>query len=297
MIVSLAEPLARHGFWRVGGPMDRFVVVEAPEELEEELRRDGPLWVLGNGSNLLAPDRGLRGTTLRLGPAFRAVEVREELGDGRVRVRLGAGAHNAAVLARVAKLGLAGLGALAGVPGTVGGAVAMNAGTTLGEVGEVLLAVEGLDRDGRRRRIERAELPVAYREGGLPQGFLVTHAEVALRPDPARAEAAHIEAHLARRKATQPLDLPSCGSVFRNPPGDHAGRLVESVGLKGHRIGGAAISERHANFIVNLGEATSADVAACIRLAWRRVFEATGVRLVPEVHVIGDWEEDEWPPR
>ena len=109
------------------------------------------------------------------------------------------------------------------------------------------------------------------------------------------AEQERIAHHLARRKATQPLELRSCGSVFRNPPGDHAGRLIESVGLKGHRIGSAAISERHANFIVNLGGATAADVMGCIRLAWERVRDETGVRLVPEVHVLGEWPSEVWP--
>lgn len=278
------EPLARQGFWRVGGPADRFVVVETFEELAAEHE---VALVLGAGSNLLPPDEGLRGTVVRLGGELRGFEVASGV------ARIGAGLPNAVALARLDKLGLAGLGCLAGVPGTLGGAVAMNAGTALGELEAVLVAVDGL-LGGASVRLARAELPMRYREGGLPPGMIVTAVEVRVHEDGGE-ERAKIEHHLARRKATQPLDLPSCGSVFRNPPGDAAGRLIESVGLKGHRVGGAQISEKHANFIVNLGGATSADVMGCIRAAWDGVRRETGVRLTPEVHVVGDWAPEVWP--
>lgn len=284
------ETFARHGYWRVGGPMDRFVVVQTVAELREELRR-GVALVLGNGSNLLAPDAGVRGTTVRLGGELRALRV--EPGEGFVRVRAGAGLLNAVLLSRLGGR-VAGLGALAGVPGTVGGAVAMNAGTALGEVAEVLEAVEGV-LDGQEVRLSRAELPMRYREGGLPPGFVVTAAWLRLPTSGVEADTARVQAHLARRRATQPLDLPSCGSVFRNPPGDHAGRLVEAVGLKGRTIGGAQISARHANFIVNLGGATATEVMACIRLAWETVGRETGVWLEPEVRVVGEWAPELWP--
>ncbi len=265
--------------------MDHFVVPDTLDELRRALDGSGPRWLLGNGSNLLAPDDGLRGTTVRLGPGFRTVESLP--GD---QVRVGAGLLNTVLLARLGRLGLSGLGCLAGVPGSVGGAVVMNAGTTLGEVGDRLVVVEGV-YEGEVVRRERAELPMHYREGGLPEGFVVTHATFQLGRDP--GESARIAAHLAKRRATQPLDLPSCGSVFRNPPGDHAGRLIEAVGLKGHRIGGAEISARHGNFIVNVGNASAADVMGCIRLAWERVRDAQGVVLVPEVRVLGAWPD--WP--
>lgn len=291
MEVLRDEPMARQGYWRVGGPMDRFVVVEQPEELAELLAGPGPIHVLGRGSNLLVPDAGLRGTTLRLGRGFAGVEERAAA-QGRVRVRLGAGLSNVVALQRLSGR-LRGLAPLAGVPGSIGGAVAMNAGTALGEIERIVVAVEGVDAAGPRR-IERADLPMRYREGGLPEGFLVTAVEVELHEDGVAEEQAAVRHHLDRRKATQPLDLPSCGSVFRNPPGDAAGRLIESVGLKGARVGGAEISERHANFIVNRGGATAADVLACIRLAWDTVRAERGVTLVPEVHVLGEWGEA-WP--
>jgi len=285
--VHLAEPVARRGYWRVGGPMERFVVADTEAELAEALGAAGPVHVLGMGSNLLVPDAGLPGTTVQLGAAFRGFQRLD--GD---RVQVGAGMPDVVLLQRVAREGLAGLGCLAGVPGTLGGAIAMNAGTHLGELGERLESVTGI-LEGEVRTLRRAELPMTYREGGLPSGMVVTSAILALQREPDEAE--RIRAHLARRRATQPLDLPSCGSVFRNPPGDAAGRLIESVGLKGHRVGGAEISTRHANFIVNLGGARAADVMACIRVAWERVRELRGVDLVPEVHVLGEWPD--WPLR
>jgi UDP-N-acetylmuramate dehydrogenase len=296
MPTLLNEPLARHGWWRVGGPMDRFVIADTLDELVQAraAAAGGPLLLLGNGSNLLAPDDGVRGTVVRLGAAFRSTDVVADDGDA-VRLRVGAGLPNAVLLARLAKLGLGGAGSLAGVPGTVGGAVAMNAGTVLGEIADALDAVEGLDATGGTRAIARAALPMAYREGGLPEGFIVTAATLRLSRGAFAEEQAHIAHHLARRKATQPLDLPSCGSTFRNPPGDAAGRLIEAAGLKGHTVGAAQISPKHANFIVNLGGARASDVMACIRAAWSGVRERCGVTLVPEVHVVGEWPADVWP--
>jgi UDP-N-acetylmuramate dehydrogenase len=281
------EPLARQGFWRLGGPMERLCVVDTVAEL----RALGAVQhVLGNGSNLLIPDEGLPGTTVRLAGEFRALEVPKDDGE-RAAVAVGAGLLNAALLNRLQSLGFGGLGCLAGVPGSVGGAVAMNAGTALGEIGERLLAVEGADGE----RIDRRALAMAYREGGLPSGFIVTRAWFLVSRGERAAEQERVAAHLARRKATQPLDQPSCGSVFRNPPQDHAGRLIESVGLKGRRVGAAQISEKHANFIVNLGGASAMDAMRCIRLAWETVRAETGVELTPEVHVLGDWPAEIWP--
>ncbi len=279
------ERLSKLGYWRVGGPMEDFALVESVEELVELYPKIR--WILGNGSNLLAPDQGLAGLTVRL-----SLKETEWLpGD---RLRAGAGLLNTVLLSRVSRQGLCGLASLAGVPGTVGGAVAMNAGTALGEVAEVLEAVEGVDARGFRS-IPREELPMHYREGGLPEGFVVTAAIFRLRREGLEEERQKVNHHLQRRMATQPLDLPSCGSVFRNPPGDHAGRLIESVGLKGWRSGGACISERHANFIVNTGDATANDVMSCIRTAWERVRDHAGVVLVPEVRVLGDWPVEVWP--
>ena len=287
MRVLTEEPLARHGYWRVGGPLERLVLVESPADLRDL----GPVdHVLGNGSNLLVPDAGLRGTTVKLAGTFRELRV-AALPDGSVRLHVGAGLLNAVLLQRLEKLGLGGLGCLAGVPGTLGGAVAMNAGTALGEVADVLVAVAGADGT----RLPREALRMRYREGGLPPGFFVVEVELRVTSEGVAAERARITEHLARRKATQPLGMPSCGSVFRNPPGDHAGRLIESAGLKGWRRGGAEISALHANFIVNHGDATAHDVMVCVRTAWEAVRARAGVELVPEVHVLGEWPHELWP--
>lgn len=302
MQILIDEPLARHGYWRLGGPIDRLVIVESEAELAQ--LQPEAAHVLGNGSNLLAPDAGLRGTALKL--ALRESRVLDGTAGGPASgleggpegpaLWAGAGLLNTALLARAGRLGLGGLGCLAGVPGTVGGAVAMNAGTALGEVSDILLWVEGF-MDGVHKTIRRTDLPMRYREGGLPPGFVASAAAFRVEADPAAvaAEQARVLHHLQRRKATQPLGLPSCGSVFRNPPGGYAGRLIESVGLKGFCQGGAQISPLHANFIVNLGGATALDVMICVRTAWERVRAEAGVTLVPEVHVIGEWPGELWP--
>lgn len=293
---------AQLGYWRVGGPMERFETVEAAQQLMQLVRggeHPGGVFVLGNGSNLLVSDSGLAGTTIRLAGEFKAAEVLEARGD-EVHLRVGAGLLNAVLLNRY--LGkLAGLGPLVGVPGSMGGAVAMNAGTALGEIGDVLLRVEGCDQHGHPAVIERADLRVRYREGGLPAGFVATAAVLRLSRAGAEDERARAQHHLTRRKATQPLDLPSCGSVFRNPPAAEgcppmaAGQLIESVGLKGWRHGGAQISEKHANFIVNLGNASATDVMMCIWKAYASVRDERGIELTPEVHVVGHWGKNLWP--
>lgn len=281
------EPLGRHGYWRVGGPLERLILVDSVEELRGLSRIDH---VLGNGSNLLVPDEGLPGVTVKLVGKLRNLTIEAETGQD-VLVRVGAGMLNVVLLQRLDTLGLGGLGCLAGVPGTVGGAVAMNAGTALGEIAERLVAVEGVDGT----RIDRASLPMVYREGGLPHGFVVVAALLRATRADVNDERLRVGEHLARRKATQPLDLPSCGSVFRNPPGDHAGRLIERAGLKGWACGAAQISDLHANFIVNRGGASATDVMTCIHTAWSRVKAESGVLLVPEVHVLGAWPAALWP--
>lgn len=287
MLILENEPLARHGHWRVGGPLERLVLVDTLEELRSLPRVDH---VLGNGSNLLVPDVGLRGVTVRLGGVFRDMETLQDE-QGEVILRVGAGLLNAVLLQRLDRLDLAGLACLAGVPGTLGGAVAMNAGTALGEIADALVAVVGVDGT----RLRRDQLDMTYREGNLPNGFIIVAAELRASRTGKDAERQRMLQHLARRKATQPLDLPSCGSVFRNPTGDHAGRLIEDSGLKGWRCGEAEISERHANFIVNRGGATAHDVMTCIHTAWSQVRARTGVSLVPEVHVLGEWPAALWP--
>jgi UDP-N-acetylmuramate dehydrogenase len=287
--------MSRTGYWRIGGPADIYVDVSDMHQLSVVLGQDVPCTVVGNGSNLLVADAGIRGITVRLIGELRATQVEE--GAGATCVRVGAGILNQVLLRRLDEQGMYGLAALAGVPGSVGGAIRMNAGTSLGEIGERVVEVDVLLPGGHPRRLTAAELNFSYRHCAVPNGAIVVSALLRVDRNAAGLEAARAQtaAHLERRRATQPLDQPSCGSVFRNPPGDAAGRLIEASGLKGHRRGGAQISERHANFIVNEGGATAADVYDLVLLARNRVHAATGIVLEPEVHAVGEWPAGSWP--
>jgi UDP-N-acetylmuramate dehydrogenase len=292
--VLLDERLAPRTSIKVGGPADLLVRPADPEDLVALLRGVAelgvPLTVLGGGANTLVADAGVEGVVLRLPP---------ELGEERVegeRLTLPAGAPIARLMARGHALGLTGAEFLAGVPGTLGGALAMNAGTPAGELKDVLEAAELATAAGVGF-VPAAALGLGYRHSALPPGAVVTRLTCRLRPgDVARSRAA-MEADVARRRATQPLAQPSFGSTFWNPPGRYAGQLIEAVGLKGHRVGGAMWSDVHANFLVNLGGATARDVLRLMRLARARVRERFGVTLQAEVRLVGafvaeDLQED-----
>ena len=282
------EPLAPRTSIKVGGPADLLVRPADPEDLAALLRGvrelGVPLTVLGGGANALVSDRGVRGVVVRL-PA----DLGEERGQGE-SLLLPAGAPIARLMARAHAAGLVGAEFSAGIPGTLGGATAMNAGTRQGELKDVLTRVELATAEGTGF-VPAAALRLAYRHSELPPGAVVTRVEVALRHGDVAASRAAMEADVARRRATQPLTHPTFGSTFANPPGQFAGRLIEAVGLKGHRVGGAMWSDVHANFVVNLGGATAADVLALIGLARRRVVERFGVTLRPEVRLLGEFDE------
>jgi UDP-N-acetylmuramate dehydrogenase len=281
------EPLAPRTSIRVGGPADLLVRPADPDDLVTLLRGvrqlGVPLTVLGGGANALVADRGVRGVVLRL-PA--------DLGEERARgetLLLSAGAPIARLMARAHALGLVGAEFTAGIPGTLGGATAMNAGTRQGELKDVLTRVELCTAEGPGF-VPAGALGLGYRRSVLPPGAVVTRVEVRLRPGDVAASRAAMEADVARRRATQPLGQPTWGSTFANPPGRFAGQLIEAVGLKGHRIGGAMWSDLHANFLVNLGGASAADLLALVRLARRRVAERFGVVMEPEVRLLGEFE-------
>lgn len=286
------EPLSRHGYWRIGGPADLWVEVHHPDQLSALIRLGAPVTVLGNGSNLLVSDAGIRGVAVRLSGTFKEARITPL---PHPTVEAGAGLLNAVLLKRIEARGLCGLAPLAGVPGTVGGAIRLNAGTALGEIGDKTINIKILDINGMLQTLHHDDLGFRYRHAAVPTGAVIVSATFRLSAEGLADEQAAIAHHLARRKATQPLDLPSCGSVFKNPPGGFAGALIESVGLKGARRGDAMISEKHANFIVNLGAARASDVAELIALARATVLAERGVRLDPEVHVTGDWAEPPWP--
>jgi UDP-N-acetylmuramate dehydrogenase len=282
--VLLDERLAPRTSIRVGGPADMLVRPADADDLATLLRGVAelgvPLTVLGGGANTLVADAGVEGVVLRL-PADLGEERRQ--GD---LLTLPAGASIARLPARGHALGLVGAEFLAAVPGTLGGAVAMNAGTPAGEVKDLLVSVELASAEGVGE-VPAAALELGYRRSRLPAGAVVTRLTCRLRPGDVAASRAVMEADLARRRATQPLSQPSFGSTFWNPPGRFAGQLIEAVGLKGHRVGNAMWSDVHANFLVNLGGATARDVLQLMRLARARVKAEFGVRLEAEVKLVG----------
>jgi UDP-N-acetylmuramate dehydrogenase len=285
-------PLASRTTIRVGGPADLLVRPADPDALAELLRAvralGVPLHVLGGGANTLVADAGVRGVVVRLPPALAPEDAR---GD---TLLLGAGQPTSRLWVRAHALGLVGMEFVAGIPGTLGGAVAMNAGTRIGEMKDVVRRVELATADGTGF-VDARELGFAYRTCLLPPGAVVTRVELALRPGDVAESERIMQEDRDRRRRTQPLDRPSFGSTFRNPPGEFAGRLVEAVGLKGHRVGGATWSEVHANFVVNLGGATARDVLALVSLARTRVQERFGVVLETEVRLLGEFQPDETP--
>jgi len=286
--VRLQEPLVQWTSIRVGGPAEILYRPAKPDQLVEALkiaRHDGvPIAVLGGGANTLVGDEGIPGLTIKLGPDLFPEEIFRQ-GD-ETTLSLGAGAAIVRLVNQMKAHRLVGAEFLAGIPGTLGGAVSMNAGTKHGECMSVVQAVEVATSEGVGW-IPRERLGVRYRRTDLPEGGVVTRVKFVLREGDVDASRKAMEADLDYRKRTQPLSQPNFGSVFKNPPNDFAGRLIERVGLKGHRAGQAQISELHANWIVNLGGATAKDVLALISLAQQRVKEATGVELQPEVKKVG----------
>jgi len=286
---SPGESLAPWTSLRVGGPAELLVRPRTAQALVSVLSRaraEGfPVHVLGGGANTLVGDLGIRGITLKLPGDLFAEEVQPVTSGGGL-VTLGAGAAIVRLVNVMRARGWVGAEFLAGIPGTIGGAVAMNAGTKQGECERVLDAVELATPDGIGW-VPRSALTLRYRFTELPPGAIITRARFRLPSGDVEASRAAMEADLGYRKRTQPLSQPNCGSVFTNPPGNHAGRLIDSVGLKGARLGSAQISTLHANWIVNLGGARAADVLGLIERAQARVREATGVVLVPEVKRVG----------
>jgi UDP-N-acetylmuramate dehydrogenase len=277
--VLLGEPLSRHTTYRVGGPAEILATPatrEAAAWLRAFARRSGaPLTVLGAGSNVVAPDAGIAGIVLRMVQETGRVEFAPDR-----CVRVDAGVMLEALVREASSRGFGGLEPLAGIPGTVGGAVVMNAGTRDTETASLLAAVDAIDPDGERRILSRLDIAFGYRHSVFREpGWLVLGAEFRLGPADASESLQRIEAFVADRWTKYPMDLPSAGSVFKRPPGDYAGRLIEEAGCKGMREGGALVSERHANFIVNAGAASAADIVALIERVRRGVFEKTGVRL------------------
>lgn len=278
-------PMSRHTSWHVGGPADFFFVPRDVADLASfilKLPPEIPIVFVGLGSNLLVRDGGIRGAVVSTHGALGTLER-----VSATRIYAGAGVPCARIARQCLKWGLGPAEFFAGIPGTLGGALAMNAGAFGGETWRHVVEVETLDRRGARHTRARAEYEVGYRRVRGPESEWFTAATLEFERKPGGNEQA-MRALLERRRETQPIGEWSCGSVFVNPPGEHAARLIESAGLKGYRVGDASVSEKHANFIINHGAARAADIEALIRHVRRTVLEVHGIELETEVRIVGE---------
>ncbi|WP_455721257.1 UDP-N-acetylmuramate dehydrogenase [Agathobacter sp.] len=281
------EPMKKHTTFRIGGPADFYV-----EPDEKQIKKllgiakecDMPVTVVGNGSNLLVGDGGIRGLTIGIGKGLSKIEVSDNM------ITAGAGAILAAVASKAAEASLGGMEFAAGIPGSIGGAVVMNAGAYGGEIKDIIVSATVLTADGQIKEITKDELDLSYRHSCVPEkGYIVLGAKLLLckKPqDEIRAEMAQLR---EKRVEKQPLEYPSAGSTFKRPEGYFAGKLVMDAGLRGYSVGDAQVSEKHCGFVVNKGNATAADVLALIKDVQQRVSEQFGVQLEPEVKMIGEF--------
>lgn len=279
------EPMSKHTSWRVGGPADVYFKPADIDDLASFLQQHNesrPLYWFGLGSNVLVRDGGLRGTVIA-GAGF--ASVLEDLGNHRVRV--GVSVPCTQLARQCIRWGYGPSEFFAGIPGSVGGALAMNAGAHGSETWERVANVSTVDRHGQVRVRGPEDFTIAYRQVDRPADEWFIGAELSFESG-YQPSMGTLKTMLDRRKSTQPLGLPSCGSVFRNPPGDHAARLIEAAGLKGHRLGGAQVSPKHANFIINADNATAAQIEDLIELVQRTVKRDHNVELVHEVRILGE---------
>lgn len=288
------EPLSKHTSFCLGGPADALVYPSDRNDLIAVLQaiktEQQKFFVLGSGTNLLVRDGGFRGVVVCLKKMNEVVVEREyrSVGGSYAVLRADAGAPLAKVLAASIEAGVTGMEFAAGIPGTVGGAVRMNAGTAIGEIGDVIESVTFLSPDGETVTRNREELKFSYRSASIPEGHIIIEARVALRRDDKEKISTRVLELLQKRKDAQPQGIPNAGSIFKNPKEKSAGFLIESAGMKGKIIGGAQISEKHANFIVGGSKARAADVLALMEMVKARVLDVHGVRLEPEIKIIGE---------
>ena len=281
-------PMARFTTFRVGGPADVLVNIDSAAEISVALRAakaaNVPVTIIGNGSNLLVRDGGIRGLVVRISQPMSAITRESDV------LHVQAGATLPAVAAFAQRSGLDGLAPMAGIPGTLGGAVIMNAGAYGGEMSQVVTRVDAIARsDGKPIRFEGRALGFAYRHSAMMDaGVIVTDVTLRLTPGDPDAIARRTEELLVARREKQPLEYPSAGSTFKRPEGAFAAKLIDDAGLKGLRIGDAQVSEKHAGFIVNLGSATASDILALMAEVQSRVLAASGITLEPEVRILGE---------
>jgi UDP-N-acetylmuramate dehydrogenase len=283
--IRLNEPMSKHTSWRVGGAAETFFIPSSVDDLSQflaKLHQEIPVFWFGVGSNLLVRDGGIPGVVISASKILKDLERIEHYA-----VRAGAGLACTQLARQCIRWGIGPSEFFAGIPGTVGGALAMNAGAHGGETWERVESVRTIDRNGVINQRAPGEYTVGYRSVTGPSNEWFIEATFRFDPDVTPSKEV-MNDMLERRKRTQPLGLPSCGSVFRNPPGDHAARLIEAAGLKGHSIGGAEVSEKHANFIINSDNATATDVEELIEHVRQKVIEVHGIELIHEVRIVGE---------
>ena len=283
----LAEPMTKHTSFHIGGPAELMAQPQSEAELQSLLLKAAeaavPVTLVGNGSNLLVRDKGIRGLVIKLGSMLRDIKV-----SGNV-LTFGSGVSLAQASKKAAELGLSGMEFAVGIPGSIGGAVYMNAGAYDGEMSKVVKSVRVMDAAGEVSELSAGELDFGYRHSALQgSGKIVTSVTVELAAGDKQAIAEKMADFSNRRITKQPLELPSAGSMFKRPPGYFAGTLIDQTGLKGYTVGGAQVSTKHAGFVVNIGGATAADVLQLISDVQAKVFAAHGVHLEPEVLVLGE---------
>lgn len=290
--VKEQESMSRYTSFRVGGPADFLCSPDSARQIQQllaHLERDHhPYLVIGNGSNLLVRDGGIRGVVVHLGSRFARIDAREEA-DGTAILKAQAGARLSAVGKAAAERALTGFEFACGIPGTVGGAVRMNAGAYGGEIKDILESAEVLAPDGRIRTCTADDLKLSYRHSILDEnGGIVLSASFRLQKGDKEEILRQMSGLAAKRREKQPLEYPSAGSTFKRPEGYFAGKLIMDAGLKGFRVGGAEVSEKHAGFVINRGGATAADIEELIHRVQETVFEKYGVKLEPEVKIVGE---------
>lgn len=285
IVLRLSEPMSKHTSFRIGGPAEVMAFPKNSEELAEILKvskvLDCKIAILGAGTNVLAPDAGMDGLVICLKDCLDGMT---KLDETHIQVMAGVTMARAAVFA--ASLGLSGMEFAHGIPGTVGGGVYMNAGAYGGEIAQICQSVDVMSMDGVLTTYSASEMRFSYRHSRLEEtGGIVISATFALEPKPEQEIRGLMQDLMKRRKASQPLELPSAGSAFKRPAGGYAAALIDEAGLKGFRVGGAAVSDKHAGFVVNVDCATAADVVRLLKEVSDKVYDRSGIRLEPEVRI------------
>lgn len=284
--VIAGEQMCLHTSFKTGGPADVYVKADGIENIKYALNilkeENIPYFIIGNGSNILVSDRGIEGAVIEIGSLMNKITV-----YGR-KIYAEAGALLSSVAAAAAENSLSGMEFASGIPGSIGGAVFMNAGAYDGEVKDIINYADVIDRYGNELRLLRDELQLTYRHSSVQEtGMIITGAEFELRQGEKSKIREKMSDFAIKRRDKQPLNFPSAGSTFKRPEGYFAGKLIEDAGLKGKKIGGAQVSEKHAGFIINIGEATSDDIISLIDCCIQTVYNKFNVKLVPEVRIIG----------